>query len=87
MLLQLRAREYQVMLISPDPISFELAYLPKRPEVALAGRIARLERIMVLQKLKRAGVQVWEWMWRNPSIKSAPGMLGRPMAWFRAIGR
>jgi uncharacterized protein (DUF58 family) len=87
MLVQLRAREYQVMVISPDPVTFELGYLAKRPETALAGRITRLERSMVLQKLKRAGIQVWEWDVAKPFDQVGPGTFGRALAWFRAIGR
>jgi len=86
-LLQLRARGYQVMVISPDPVAFELAYLSKIPEVALAGRIVRMERAMLLQKLKHAGVQVLDWDVAKPFDQVVPGALGRPLAWFRAIGR
>ncbi len=86
-LLQLRARGYQVMVISPDPVAFELAYLSKKPEVTLAGRIVRMERTMLLQKLKHAGVQVLDWDVEKPFDQVVPGSLGRPPAWFRAIGR
>ncbi len=87
MLLQLRARGYQVLVISPDPVRFELGYLSKRPEVALAGRIVRMERSTLLQKLKHAGVQVFDWDVASPFDQAGPGILGRPLAWFRAIGR
>ncbi len=86
-LLQLRARGYQVMVISPDPVSFELAYLSKRPEVTLAGRIVRMERSMLLQKLNHAGVLVLDWDVAKPFDQAGLGTLGRPQAWFRAIGR
>jgi len=86
-LLQLRARAYQVMVVSPDPVRFELGFLSKRPEAALAGRILRMERSMALQKLKHAGVQVLDWDVAIPFDQVGPGMLGRPPAWFRAIGR
>jgi uncharacterized protein (DUF58 family) len=86
-LLQLRARGYQVMVISPDPVRFELAYLPKRPESELAGRIVRMERRMLLQKLKHAGVQVLDWDVAKPFDQVGSGTLGRPLTWFRAIGR
>ena len=59
-LVQLRARGYQVMVVSPDPVAFELAYLPKDPQVALAGRMIHLERALLLQRLSHAGVQVLE---------------------------
>jgi uncharacterized protein (DUF58 family) len=86
-LLQLRARGYQVMIISPDPVAFELAYLPKNPEVTLAGRIIHLERAMLLQKLRHAGLQVLDWDVAKPFDQVGAGALGRPLAWFRAAGR
>jgi uncharacterized protein (DUF58 family) len=86
-LLQLRARGYQVMVISPDPVKFEQGYLSTSPEVALAGRIVRMERAILLQKLNHAGVQVVDWDVASPFDKVAPAALGRPLAWFRAIGR
>ncbi len=87
MLLQLRARGYQVMVISPDPVAFEMAYLPKVPEVSLAGRIIHLERALLMQKLNHAGVQVLNWDVANPFDQVGPGVLGRPLAWLRATGR
>jgi uncharacterized protein (DUF58 family) len=86
-LLQLRARGYQVMVISPDPVAFELAYLSQRPEVTLAGRILRMEREMLLHKLRHAGVQVLDWDVAKPFDQVGPAALGRPLAWFRTIGR
>lgn len=87
MLLQLRARGYQVMVISPDPAAFELTYLPQRPEVVLAGRIVRMERTILLQKLEHCGVQVLDWDVRKPFDQISTGKLGRPQAWLKAIGR
>lgn len=86
-LLQLCAHGYQVMVISPNPVAFEMAYLPKHPEVILAGRIVRMEREMLLNKLRHAGVQVLDWDIVKPFDQVGPAALGRPLAWFRAIGR
>ncbi len=86
-LLQLRAHGYQVMVISPDPVAFEIAYLPQHPEVVTAGRIVRLERDMLLQRLRHAGLQVLDWDVAKPFDQIAPATLGRPLAWYRAIGR
>jgi uncharacterized protein (DUF58 family) len=87
MLLQLRARGYQVMVVSPDPVAFELAYLSNRPEVTLAGRIVHLERSMLLQKLRHAGVQALDWDVAKSFDQVASAALGRSLAWSRAIGR
>jgi uncharacterized protein (DUF58 family) len=85
-LLQLRARGYQVMVISPDPVRFELAYLPKSHQVALAGRIIRMERIMLMNKLRHAGLQVMDWDVAQPFDRVGLAELGRPVAWIRSIG-
>jgi hypothetical protein len=50
-----------VLVISPDPVSFELAMLSKNPATELAGRILRMERTLMLRKLERAGIRVIEW--------------------------
>ena len=86
-LLQLRAHGYQVMVISPNPVAFEMAYLPQHPEVVIAGRIVQMEREMLLERLRHAGVQVLDWNVGIPFDQIAPAALGRPLAWFRAIGR
>jgi len=71
-LVQLRARGYQVLVICPNPVLFEMSNLP-RPgsrystvDVALAGRILTLERTAMLGRLRRAGVQVIEWNVAHP---------------------
>jgi uncharacterized protein (DUF58 family) len=61
-LIQLRGRGYQVMVISPDPVKFELECLPSSsPQVDLAARVVRLERDLLIRRLERAGIQVIEW--------------------------
>jgi uncharacterized protein (DUF58 family) len=65
-LVQLRARGYQVMAVSPDPVAFEESNLPSRPEVQLAARVVRMERELMLKKIQRAGVQLIEWNVTQP---------------------
>jgi uncharacterized protein (DUF58 family) len=60
-LIQLRGRGYQVMVISPDPVKFELGFLPSSQQVDLAARVIRLERDLLIRRLERAGIQVIEW--------------------------
>jgi uncharacterized protein (DUF58 family) len=66
-LLQLRARGYQVLVVSPDPVAFEEQQLPARgakytaDDVRLSARIVRLERAWLLARLRRAGVEIVEW--------------------------
>jgi hypothetical protein len=86
-LLQLCAHGYQVMVISPDPVTYEMGYLSQQPEMITAGRIVRMERELTLLRLRHAGVQVLDWDVSKPFDQIAPAALGRPLAWFRAIGR
>jgi uncharacterized protein (DUF58 family) len=60
-LVHLRGRGYQVMVISPDPVKFEIGCLPPSPQVDLAARVIRLERDLLIRRLERAGIQVFEW--------------------------
>jgi uncharacterized protein (DUF58 family) len=60
-LVQLRGRGYQVMVISPDPVKFEFGFLPASPQVDLAARVVRMERNLLIRRLERAGIQVIEW--------------------------
>jgi uncharacterized protein (DUF58 family) len=64
----LRARDWRVLVVSPDPIAFELQSLSRaargrdRDDAwAPAARLARLERGALLDKLRRAGVRVVDW--------------------------
>jgi uncharacterized protein (DUF58 family) len=60
-LVQLRGRGYQVLVVSPDPIKFELGTLPNSNQVKTAARVVRMERELFLRRLGRAGVQVIGW--------------------------
>ncbi len=77
-LIQLRARGYQVMVVSPDAIGFERALLPSSREVDLAARIVRLERDLLIRRLKRAGVHVIEWDLSMPFDQAVGPALMRP---------
>ena len=65
-LVQLRARGYQVLVVSPDPVSFE-SRLSRHAanygvaEVQLSARILKLERAWLLRRLRAAGIRVIEW--------------------------
>ena len=85
-LVQLRARGYQVMVISPDPVAFELSYLPETESVHQAARLLRMERNLLIYKLQRAGIQVLDWDVSQPFDQVVKRRLGRPPALLRAIG-
>lgn len=84
-LIQLRARGYQIMVISPDPVAFELAYLPGASSVKLAARVVRMERNLLLKKLQRAGIQVLDWNIAHPFDQVIKHRLGPPPPLFHAV--
>lgn len=60
-LVALRSRGYHLLVISPDPVAFELAALPVSTTTDLAARIVRLQRNLLLRRLRATGIQVVEW--------------------------
>ena len=86
-LVQLRAKGYQVLVVIPDPVKFELSYLPKNANVDLASRVIRMERKLLLQKVGHAGIQVLEWDVSEPFDQVVKRKLSRPPGWLRATGR
>jgi len=86
-LVHLRAQGYQVLVVSPNPVKFELSYLPKDRNVELAGRVIHMERGLLLQKMQRAGIQILDWDVTEPFDLAVKRRLSRPPAWLRAIGR
>jgi uncharacterized protein (DUF58 family) len=81
----LKARGYQVLVVSPDPVAFEVSKLRDEPAVRLAGRLVRLERGLLLQRLRRAGVQVLDWDVNQPFDRVARAQLGRMSARLHGI--
>ena len=86
-LMHLRSQGYQVLVVSPDPVKFELSYLKKDRDVELASRVIQLERRLLLQKVQRAGIQVLDWDVSEPFDLVVKRKLSRPPAWMRAVGR
>ncbi|RPI87869.1 MAG: DUF58 domain-containing protein [Chloroflexi bacterium] len=65
-IVRLRSRGYKIVLISPDPVSFEASYLPDAPEFKQAERIIRMQRELMLEKIRHAGIQVVDWNVSTP---------------------
>ena len=85
LLVGLRLSGYQVMVISPDPVSFEARGLGDRDSVKLAARIARIEREIVLRRLRHASIQVINWNTALPFEQAARATMSRPSTFLRAI--
>jgi uncharacterized protein (DUF58 family) len=60
-LIELRGRGYQALVVSPDPVKFELGLLPSASQTDTAARIIRLERNLLIRRLERADIRVIEW--------------------------
>lgn len=86
-LIHLRAQGYEVMVVSPNPIRFELSYLPANEMTQLAGRVIHMERILLLQKMGRAGIHVLDWDVSDPFDLFVKRRLSRSPFWLRAFGR
>ena len=87
-LIQLRAQGYDVLVISPNPVRFELSYLPvSNANVDLAGRVLHMERLLLLQRMQRANIHVLDWDVKEPFDSLVKRRLGRSPVWLRAIGR
>jgi uncharacterized protein (DUF58 family) len=87
-LVQLRAQGYDVLVVSPNPVKFELSYLPaSNRNVEVAGRIVHMERLLLLQRLQRANIHVLDWEVTEPFDLLVKRRLGRVPVWLRSFGR
>jgi len=85
-LVRLRARGYQLLIISPNPVAFETRLLGSDPAVRMAVRVARLERALLMRRLQRAGVRTVDWDVETPFDLAIHASLSRQPHWFRAVG-
>lgn len=85
-LMRLKARGYQILVISQDPIAFEVAALDPQSTTRLATRIAHLERTLLIRKLQRAGIQIVDWQVDRPLSQAIHSSLRRLPHWFRTLG-
>lgn len=85
-LMRLKARGYQILVISPDPVVFEVAVLDPQSTTRLAARIAHLERTLLIRKLQRAGIQIVDWQVNKPLSQAIHSSLRRLPHWFRTLG-
>jgi uncharacterized protein (DUF58 family) len=86
MLIRLRARRYELLIISPNPIAFEQHALGTGPEVALGARVAGLERAVLLRGLRQAGIMAIDWDVEQPFQQVAALALSRAPRWPRSAG-
>jgi uncharacterized protein (DUF58 family) len=77
LLIKLRARDYRLLVISPDPIAFEQQGLGNDHPTRQASRLARLERELLLRQLRQAGIRVVNWQVETPFQQVAHTALSR----------
>ena len=82
---RLRKDSYEVLLVSPDPVSFEARWLADRPQMQAALRLARLERDLLLRKLNRLGVLVVDWPVDQPLDRTIQVVLSRNRLFHRNL--
>ncbi|MBW2053244.1 MAG: DUF58 domain-containing protein [Deltaproteobacteria bacterium] len=81
-LFRLRARGYQVLVVSPDPIAFEEKELQSHPDFETGKRIIILERELMLRELRRAGIHVLNWEVNIPIHQAINSTLGMRPYWY-----
>lgn len=77
MLIRLRARGYHLLVVSPDPVTFEEKGLPAQWDIKLAVRVARLERALLLDQLRQAGIRVLDWQVETPLAQAVSTTIGQ----------
>lgn len=82
--IQMRAHGYAVIVVSPDPVSFESALYNDQNSLAL--RMAFAERNLLLQHIQRCGVQVVDWRVDQPLEVAARKILSRQPSFSRLNG-
>ena len=79
-LVQLAARGYAVMVISPDPVRYQWEQLAEPGDTLVqAYRLARLERRLILKRLRQAGINVLDWDPKTPLRSALKVGLSRPI--------
>lgn len=82
--IQMRAHGYSVIIVSPDPVSFESALYNDRNSLAL--RMTYAERNLLLQHIQRCDVQVVNWRVDQPLEVAVRKILSRQPAFSRLNG-
>ncbi len=80
-LLRIGSLGYAMLIISPDPIDFEIRALPSAAGLDLPIRLARLQRAVVMSSLRRVGIRIVSWQTHQPLDRALLVALARqPLA-------
>jgi uncharacterized repeat protein (TIGR01451 family) len=83
----LRMSGYHLLVVSPDPVSFESAGMAETPTNLMARRIVRLQRAVLLRRLRGAGIHIVDWDTSLPFEKVAKRELEQRMVLPRGVSR
>lgn len=86
-LVKIRRSGYPLIVISPDPISYEKRLLSGSQEAELAARTLQVRRAITIRQLQHFGIQVVDWDVIQPFEQVAQHTLGRTPAHLQALGR
>lgn len=86
-LIRMRAFGYELLIVSPNPVSFELAHINNLSMDNPAVRIARLERRILLKKLNLAGILIVDWDVTVPLRQALHKVTVRQAARIHQVGR
>lgn len=78
----LKALGYHVLIISPDPIAWERTEVPPDEISRQALHLARMQREVLLAKLRRAHIRVVDWDVNRPLPVVLRETLGGGRQWF-----
>lgn len=67
---RLRSRGYDLLIISPDPLAFEMKFIEEDEVVRTAFRLAHIERQLLFGQLHQVGIQVFNWQVDIPFDKA-----------------
>jgi hypothetical protein len=76
-----------VLVVSPDPVSFEADAMAETPANLLARRIVQLQRAVLLRRLRGTGIHVVDWDTSQPFEKIAKRDLEQRMVLPRGVLR
>jgi len=78
---------YHLLVVSPDPVSFEADGLAETHPNLLARRIVQLQRALLFRRLRGAGIHVVDWDTSLPFEKTAKRELEQRMVLPRGMLR
>ena len=77
MLFRFRANGYSVIIVSPDPVTFEAKGITDDPMLPAAVRLARLERRLLLHRLRQTGIVIVDWQTEKSLDEALTAVLQR----------